>query len=81
MKVIYQRSPPGRGLLNARAVLLAGPLWRPVSSRAVYSGVAEVSVYVADNFRGKGVGKALLKQLIARVGTEWYLNTPGQRVP
>ncbi len=37
-----------------------------VSSRAVYRGVAEVSVYVADNFRGKGVGKALLKQLIAQ---------------
>lgn len=35
-----------------------------VSSRAVYAGVAEVSVYVAGNFRGKGVGKALLKQLI-----------------
>jgi L-amino acid N-acyltransferase YncA len=37
----------------------------PVSSRAVYRGVAEVSVYVADNFRGKGTGKALLEQLIA----------------
>lgn len=37
-----------------------------VSSRAVYGGVAEVSVYVADNFRGKGIGKALLKQLIAQ---------------
>ena len=38
----------------------------PVSSRAAYSGVAEVSVYVADNFRGKGVGKSLLKQLVAQ---------------
>ncbi|MBA3255239.1 MAG: N-acetyltransferase [Pyrinomonadaceae bacterium] len=37
----------------------------PVSSRAVYGGVAEVSVYVTDAFRGKGIGKALLKQLIA----------------
>ena len=35
-----------------------------VSPRAAYGGVAEVSVYVADNFRGKGVGKALLKQLV-----------------
>lgn len=35
-----------------------------VSSRAAYSGVAEVSVYVAGNSRGKGVGKALMKQLI-----------------
>lgn len=36
-----------------------------VSSRTVYRGVAEVSVYVSDGFRGMGVGKALLKQLIA----------------
>ena len=28
------------------------------------SAVAEVSVYVAENFRGKGVGKLLLLQLI-----------------
>jgi L-amino acid N-acyltransferase YncA len=37
----------------------------PISSRAAYRGVAEVSVYVAESFRGKGVGKALLKQLVA----------------
>ncbi|CAN5806366.1 GNAT family N-acetyltransferase [soil metagenome] len=37
-----------------------------VSSRAVYLGVAEVSVYVAGKARGKGIGKDLLKQLIAR---------------
>lgn len=35
-----------------------------VSSRCVYGGVAEVSVYVAANARGKGYGKLLLKQLI-----------------
>jgi L-amino acid N-acyltransferase YncA len=36
----------------------------PVSSRRVYSGVAEVSIYVAAVARGKGVGKRLLKALI-----------------
>ncbi|MEZ4905907.1 MAG: N-acetyltransferase family protein [Spirosomataceae bacterium] len=36
----------------------------PVSSRCVYAGVAEVSVYVGANFRGKGVGEKLLLQLI-----------------
>jgi phosphinothricin acetyltransferase len=37
--------------------------------------VAEVSVYVADNLRGKGVGKALLKQLVAQSEQEgiWTL--------
>ncbi|WP_278352494.1 MULTISPECIES: GNAT family N-acetyltransferase [Weeksellaceae] len=36
----------------------------PVSSRCVYSGVAEVSVYVATDARGKGVGQILLNELI-----------------
>ncbi len=37
----------------------------PVSSRAVYRGVAEVSVYVAATARGRGVGRALLAALVA----------------
>ena len=36
----------------------------PVSGRCVYAGVAEVSVYVSVNARGKGIGKLLLKKLI-----------------
>jgi L-amino acid N-acyltransferase YncA len=36
----------------------------PVSSRVVYAGAAEVSVYVAAAARGSGVGKALLRVLI-----------------
>jgi L-amino acid N-acyltransferase YncA len=36
----------------------------PVSTRRVYSGVAEVSVYVAAEARGRGVGKTLLQSLI-----------------
>ncbi len=35
-----------------------------VSSRCVYAGVAEVSVYVAANARGKNVGSLLLQALI-----------------
>lgn len=35
----------------------------PYSSRCVYSGVAEVSVYVAESARGKGVGLELLREL------------------
>lgn len=34
------------------------------SARPVYSGVCEVTVYVDQDFRGKGVGKALLGRLI-----------------
>ena len=36
----------------------------PVSSRCVYGGVAEVSVYVHEDFRKKGIGKRLLVALI-----------------
>ena len=36
----------------------------PVSDRCVYGGVAEVSVYVSSNARGKGIGKELLRNLI-----------------
>ena len=35
----------------------------PVSARAVYRGVAENSVYVAANARGRGVGRALLEAM------------------
>ena len=36
-----------------------------VSNRCVYAGVAEVSVYVARHAWGRGVGKALLKELVS----------------
>jgi phosphinothricin acetyltransferase len=37
----------------------------PVSRRAAYAGVAEVSVYVASDFRGKRIGWKLLQRLVA----------------
>ena len=37
----------------------------PVSSRRVYAGVAEDSVYVADDAQGQGIGGALLSALVA----------------
>ncbi|QQK76184.1 N-acetyltransferase family protein [Salicibibacter cibarius] len=36
----------------------------PVSNRYVYAGVAEVSVYVSQRSKGKGIGDLLLKTLI-----------------
>jgi phosphinothricin acetyltransferase len=38
----------------------------PVSSRCVYTGVAEVSVYVTSSARGRGVGTRLLTTLVER---------------
>ncbi|HKV81508.1 MAG TPA: GNAT family N-acetyltransferase [Candidatus Sulfotelmatobacter sp.] len=47
----------------------------PVSTRRVYRGVAEVSVYVAATARGRGVGKALLEALVqeSEVNGVWML--------
>jgi phosphinothricin acetyltransferase len=39
---------------------------RPVSPRAAYAGVAEVSIYVANHAQGLGIGKSLLKKLVTR---------------
>jgi len=38
----------------------------PVSGRCCYAGVAEVSIYVAGRARGRGVGRALLAELVRR---------------
>ena len=36
----------------------------PASGRCVYGGVAEVSVYVAERARGRGIGSTLLARLV-----------------
>lgn len=48
----------GDGLVAGWAAL------SPVSAREVYAGVAEVSVYVGEGFRGRGLGRALLEGLV-----------------
>ena len=47
----------------------------PVSPRRCYRGVAESSVYVAAWARGRGVGRALMDELVARSEAEgmWTL--------
>ncbi|HEX8501879.1 MAG TPA: GNAT family N-acetyltransferase [Pyrinomonadaceae bacterium] len=46
-----------------------------VSAREVYAGVAEVSVYVGGEFRGSGMGRALLSALVRESEAEgvWTL--------
>jgi phosphinothricin acetyltransferase len=49
----------------------------PTSSRACYAGVVEHSVYVAEAARGRGVGRALMEELIAGAdaGGIWTIQT------
>lgn len=44
----------------------------PVSSRCVYAGVAEVSVYIKNNYRGKHIGEQLFRHLIKESEAEGY---------
>lgn len=44
----------------------------PVSSRCVYAGVAEVSVYVSQRVAGKGIGSKLLNDLIVKSEEQGY---------
>jgi L-amino acid N-acyltransferase YncA/DNA-binding transcriptional ArsR family regulator len=48
-----------------------------VSTRPCYAGVGETSVYVAEDFRGQGVGKALMYRQVteADAGGLWTLQT------
>jgi phosphinothricin acetyltransferase len=49
----------------------------PFSKRRCYAGVAEVSLYVREDWRGQGLGSALLKALVTRSEARgiWMLQT------
>lgn len=44
----------------------------PVSSRVAYRGVGEVSIYIAEAYRGKRIGRQLLEALIACSENQGY---------
>ena len=46
-------------------------LW-PASDRCVYGGVAEVSVYIENGVRGRGIGTRLLQELISASEKEGF---------
>ncbi len=50
----------GKGDMAGWAVL------SPFSSRAAYAGVAEVGIYIAKSWRGRGAGSAIMIELIRR---------------
>lgn len=58
------RLPQARLVAEAGGAVVGYAALSPVSSRCVYAGVAEVTVYVAEAARGRGVGRALLGALV-----------------
>ena len=52
-----------------------------VSSRCVYGGVAETSVYVHPAYHGRGVGNALLAELVSMSERQGYWTLQSQIFP
>lgn len=48
------------------------------SDRECYSGIGEVSLYVESDYRGKGIGKALLLSLTETAGRQDYWKLMGR---
>lgn len=49
-----------------------GGVLSKISTRPVYSGVAEVSIYIKETERDKGIGNMLLQNLIERSESHGY---------
>jgi len=56
--------PHSRFVAESSVEIIGWAALAPVSGRAVYRGVAEVSIYVAEEAAGAGVGAALMAALI-----------------
>jgi L-amino acid N-acyltransferase YncA len=69
--------PHGRLVARAGRTLVGWAALSPVSTRPVYAGVAETSLYVGDGHRGRGVGKALIHRQVTAADTAglWTLQT------
>jgi L-amino acid N-acyltransferase YncA len=67
--------PMARLVAVSQGEVLGWAALSPVSDRCAYGGVAEVSVYVAEASRGRGIGSLLLERLVdaSEAGGIWTL--------
>ena len=56
--------PDCRLVIEGAGTVLGWAALSPTSSRAVYAGLCEVSIYLSETARGRGLGKRLLQALI-----------------
>jgi phosphinothricin acetyltransferase len=61
---IYRMGLETRNATFETGIVTGWAALTPFSSREVYRGVAEVSIYVASRFRGKKTGSQLMDQII-----------------
>ena len=54
----------GRFVARENNQIIGWAALSPISKRSVYSGVVEVSIYISDHAKGRGVGKTLLNRLV-----------------
>ena len=54
----------GRLVAVSNQAVIGWAALTPISNRCIYQGVAEVSIYIHPDYRGKGIGKLLLKNLV-----------------
>jgi L-amino acid N-acyltransferase YncA/DNA-binding transcriptional ArsR family regulator len=69
--------PPHRWVAELDSEVVGWAAATAVSTRECYSGVAETSIYVADGYRGRGIGKALIRKQVMAADENglWTLQT------
>jgi L-amino acid N-acyltransferase YncA len=69
--------PAHRWVAEIAGVVVGWAAASPISTKSCFAGVAETAVYVAEQFHGRGIGRALVRRQVeaADQGGLWTLQT------